>query len=264
MQGMLGPFFVVALLAVSCPAAAQQVKTFELGALRDDVFTAFGVPERYFAPEPDRYLYGIEEYVAASRVWTRIDDVFMRETPTNLYEVHVQYHFDSRQSRLRPKQRVGRIKFIVDQPVNYQETLDELPEAKSICKDGCSVYGWYDRYGVYGDKYYVLAYPANPSAELLSLGKQVAVGFDERDTTETYSIGIFLKFVNRVSASALRPPDPNQINWYAKIREIEISPICPQCQLELARDSRLFGGFNRRSRRSRQKWPVELGTWQLR
>ena len=71
-------------------------------------------------------------------VWARIDDVFMRESPTNLYEVHVMYHSDSRQSRLRPKHRVGRLKFIVDRPGNYRETLADLPEAKAICKGGCS------------------------------------------------------------------------------------------------------------------------------
>ena len=263
MQGMIRPIFVISLLVVSCPAVAQ-VKTFELGALRSDVYTAFGVPERFFAPMPEKYLYGIAEGVAASRIWTRIDDVFMRESPTNAYEVHVMYHSDSRQSRLRPKRRVGRIKFIVDKPNNFRETLDELPEAKSICKDGCSVYGWRDPHG-YIHKYYVLAYPANPSTELLSLGKQVASGFDESDTTDIWGIGISLKFVNRVSDvsdSSLRPPDPSQINWYAKIGEIEIEALKMESKTRASLPEPLL---NRRSlRRYRQKWPVELGTWQPR
>ena len=85
---MIRPVLVVSLLAVSCPAVAQ-VKTFELGALRSDVHTEFGTPGKFFALEPNRYLYGIQEYRAANEVWARIDDVFMRESPTNLYEVHV-------------------------------------------------------------------------------------------------------------------------------------------------------------------------------
>ena len=52
------------------------------------------------------------------------------------------YHPDSRQSRLRPKRRVGVINFIVDKPNNHRETLAGLPEAKAICKGGCSLYGF--------------------------------------------------------------------------------------------------------------------------
>ena len=66
---MIRPVLVVSLLAVSCPAVAQ-VKTFELGALRSDVHTEFGTPGKFFAPEPNRYLYGIQEggYALHSRL----------------------------------------------------------------------------------------------------------------------------------------------------------------------------------------------------
>lgn len=249
----------VALFTVSCPAAAQ-VKTFELGTLRDDVHTVFGSPDTFFAPMPERYLYGIEEYLAASRVWTRINDVFMRETPTNLYRVHVQYHADSRQSRLRPKERVVGIEFTVDQPGNYRETLDELPEAKSICKGGCSVYGWHDPFGG-AHKYYVLAYPANPSAELMALGREVATGFDGSVPKYMWGVGILLKFVNPVSASLLRPPDPSEIDWYAKIGEIAIHTIKMESRTRAApREPSLL----RNPRRYRRQWPHQLGMWQPR
>jgi hypothetical protein len=246
---------------VSWPVAAQ-VQTFELGTLREDVHASFGAPERFFAPQPQKYLFGLEEYLAASRVWTRIDDVFMRETPTNLYRVHVQYHADSRQSRLRPKERVGRIELTVDQPGNYRETLDELPEAKSICKGGCLVYGWHDPHG-YIHEYYVLAHPANPSAELLRLGNQVASGFDESEAADIWSIGISLKFVEPVFDSSLSLPDPSPINWYAKIGEIEIAPIKME-SMTRAFQWEPLALSPRRSRRYRERWPHELGMWQPR
>ena len=44
--------------------------------------------------------------------------------------------------------RVSSLKFIVDRPGNYRETLADLPEAKAICRSplsflegGCSLYG---------------------------------------------------------------------------------------------------------------------------
>ena len=214
---MIRPVLVVSLLAVSCSAVAQ-VKTFELGALRSDVLTEFGTPEKQ------------EERV----------DMFMRESPTNAYEVHVQYHFDNRQSRLRPKPRVSGIEFIVDKPNNFKETLADLPEAKAICRSplsflegGCSLYGL-KRLGLGG--YQVLAYPINPSAELLDLGGQAACGFEECDMTRIYGIGIYLKLERQTWDRS--PP-----NWNSKISEVEISPVCLQCELELSR-------------------PVKLGTWQ--
>lgn len=228
---------LVSLLALSCPAVAQ-VKTFELGALRDDVFKEFGTPEKFFAPEPNRYLYGIEEYRAAAGVWARIDDVFMRETPTNAYEVHVMYHFDGRESRLRPKQRVGRVEFMVDKPKDFKGTLADLPEAKAICRGACSLYGF-----IKSRSYEILAYPTNPSAELLDLGDQVARGFKESATTRTWGIGIRLEFDEKPAYRDPRPP-----NWNSKISEVELSPVCLQCDLA---PSILYSSR-----------PVFLGTWQ--
>ena len=241
---MIRPVLVVSLLAVSCPAVAQ-VKIFELGVLRSDVHTEFGPPGKFFAPMPNRYLYGIQEYRSAAGVWTRIDDVFMRESPTNAYEVHVMYHPDSRQSRLRPKRRVGVINFIVDKPNNHRETLAGLPEAKAICKGGCSLYGLEDSNAFIGE-YQILVYPINPSAELLDLGDQVAGGFKtsslrESNTTRTYGIGIHLKLERQTWDRS--PP-----NWNSKISEVQITPVNLQFELEPS----IFDTFS----------PVKLGTWQ--
>jgi hypothetical protein len=228
--------FVSLLFASS---AVAQVKPFQLGALREDVIKEFGLTERFFAPEPNKYLSGLIEYRAAVGVWARIDDVYMRETPTNAYEVHVMYHFDSRESRLRPKQRVGRVEFTVDKPKDFKETLAELPEAKSTCKGGCSLYGIV-KYG----SLEILAYPTNPEADLLLLGREVATGFRESDSQRTWGIGIRLKLDERPSSLQQgRPP-----NWKGKITDIELSAACLQCDLTPIASS--------------SPRPVELGTWQ--
>ncbi len=222
------------LLFLVFDSAVAQVKTFELGELRSDMLIKFGPPEKFFAPEPEIYLHGIQEYRSAARIWNRIDDVFMRESPTNAYEVHIFYLFDNRQSRLRPKQRAGRIRFIVDKPKNYRATLAELPEARTICKHGCSVYGLKEYY-----TYKILAYPINPSIDLLDLAEQVATGF-EGDTARSWGIGIYLELEN-LSYGSSAP------SWNSKISEIEISAVCLECELNRSR-------FDPK--------PTELGTWQ--
>ena len=141
----------------------------------------------------------------------------------NAYAVHVKYHLDSRQSRLWPKQRVRSIKFIVDKPNNHRETLADLPEAKAICKGGgCSLYTLEESYAFLGE-YQILAYPTNPSAELLSIGDQVAGGFKpsslrESNTTRTWGIGIHLKLERQTWDRS--PP-----NWNSQISEVQISPV---------------------------------------
>ena len=234
---MIRPVLVVSLLAVSCPAVAQ-VKVFELGALRSDVLTEFGTPEKQ------------EDTV----------DMFMRESPTNAYAVHVMYHLDSRQSRLWPKQRVRSINFIVDKPNNHRETLADLPEAKAICKGGCSLYGL-KPLGYLSEEerrargfelvYRVLAYPINPSAELLSIGDQVEGGFKpsslrESNTTTTYGIGIHLKLERQTWDRS--PP-----NWNSQISEVQISPVNLQFELELSRFDKLgtWWSFSEPSRRDK-------------
>ena len=135
----------------------------------------------------------------------------------------------------------------MDKPNNFKETLADLPEVKAICRPSlsflegeCSLYGL-KRLGLGG--YQVLAYPINPSAELLDLGGQAACGFEECNTTTTWGIGIYLKLERQTWGRS--PP-----NWNSKISEVEISPVCLQCEL----DPSNFDTYS-------IPRPVKLGTW---
>jgi hypothetical protein len=191
---------LVSLLALSCSAIAQ-VKTFQIGALREDVFKVFGAPELFYAPQPGKYLHGPAEYKAAAGVWA-IDDVFMRKTATNAYEVRVQYMLDGRESRLHPQQRVTELVVVVDKPGPYREMLADFPEAKDVCASGCKLFG-----DTMGDEYYILAYPANPTREQLGTGLLVATGFKPEGPHEGYCMALFLKLEERGSVMSPRPPD---------------------------------------------------------
>jgi hypothetical protein len=231
---------LVSLVAFACSAVAQ-VKTFPIGAVREDVFKQVGTPEKFWAPEPSKYLHGLTEYKAALGIWARIDDVYTRETPKNLYEIRASYHFDTRESRLRPKERLTSLEILVDKPGTYREMLADFPEAKDICASGCKLYGITD----FGDRYYVLAYPTSPTAEQLETGLLAATGYKPEGKHDEWCMAIKLKLEQRGSILNPQPPD-----WNGKIGEIELCPT--SLPFELKRGTSL----------SRNSPAAELGTWQ--
>jgi hypothetical protein len=58
---------LLCLLMLTLSGIAQ---TFQLGSSLDDVYRAFGVPERWWEPEPRQYINGSEDYRAAVGIGT--------------------------------------------------------------------------------------------------------------------------------------------------------------------------------------------------
>jgi hypothetical protein len=156
---------------MAVPGIAQ---TFQLGVTDEDLYKVFGVPNKWWAPEPGKHLNGITEYKAAAGVWL-LQDVYERKTATNLYEIRAAYHADRRESRLHPKLRVTSVEFLVDKPGTFREMLADLAEAEEICTTGCKLYG-IDSVG----EYYILAYPSKPTPEQTAAAALAATGYKDQ------------------------------------------------------------------------------------
>jgi hypothetical protein len=129
---------LLCLLMLTLSGIAQ---TFQLGSSLDDVYGAFGVPKRWWAPEPRQYINGFEDYRAAVGIGTIVQDVYQRETKTNAYEIHLTRRTDSRDSRHSPKIRLAGLDFLVGKPGTFREILTDVLEAGIICATGCNLYG---------------------------------------------------------------------------------------------------------------------------
>ena len=225
------------LLLLSSWAALAQVKTFQLGEARDDIFRRIGAPERWWAPEPSRYLNNITEYGAAIGVWARIDDVWTRKTEKNVYEIHAAYHLDSRESRLHPTQRLTSIELLVDKPRTWKETLPDFPEAAELCATGCKLYGFKDMFGDYG----VRVSPVKPSSTQLETGILAATSYQPDRSQDEWSVAVKLILERQRS-----PLGSNLPVWAAdKIGEMDLQPACLHCELIRTHPQ-----------------PIDLGTWQ--
>jgi hypothetical protein len=229
------------LLLLSSWVALAQVKTFQLNEARDDISRRIGPPERWWAPEPSRYLNNEAELRAAIGIWARIDDVWTRKTEKNVYEVHAAYQLDSRESRLHPTQRLTRIELLVDKPRTWKETLPDFPETTELCAVGCKLSGYKDMFGHYA----VLVYPVKPSPAQLQTGILAASAYKPESTDWEWSVAVKLILERQPS-----PLGSNLPVWAdEKIGEIDLEPVCLQCEL---RDGVV----------SRNAAPMDLGTWQ--
>ncbi len=251
---------LVVLLAVSCSAVAQ-VKTFQLGMLREDVSKRVGAPEKFWAPEPAKYLHGLVEYQAALGVWARIEDVYSRETAKNLYEARVAYGLDNRQSRLHPRQRLSEVEFVIDRPAPFREILADLSEAGETCAGGCNVYG------VTGiGPSYLLVYPVKPTPQQVEIAKLAATDYTDESHFGGWCIAMKLHFDVKGPSADARQPDWNN----DKIAEAEFGPASLDFELKesLRREHpellEMIHSADPELRAIANKVigpPVELGTW---
>ena len=172
---------------------ADLQKAFQFGAPQDETYKVFGLPTKWYVSQTGRHLNSLDEFAAASKVWPAIEDVFMRETPTNLYEIHLSWRPDTRTSRLRPTMRVFRLDALVDKPALAKAILNDLPEGLELCKLGCDLYGVQD--GLYYNNY-LLAIPSKPTPEQLKLGADLATDF-EGQADRDYCVAVKLQLDDR-------------------------------------------------------------------
>jgi hypothetical protein len=141
----------------------QPARVFRLGMLKQEVLQAFGQPSGCYVPESSQY-YPISECAAAHRVWDRVFEVYHRKTATNEYQIEFIYGPDSRESRLHPKIRLGRLDFLLDKPRSADAVLADVPEIALWCSAGCLLSG--------GES--LLVCPENPTDEQRQLAALAA------------------------------------------------------------------------------------------
>ena len=230
------PLLCLVILTLSGTA-----QTFQLGSSLDDVYGEFGVPKTWWEPEPQRYLTSFEDYRAAVRIGTVVQDVYERQTKTNAYEIHLIRRADSRDLRFSPKVRLAGLDFLVARPGTFRETLRDLAEAGNICAAGCNLYGLDD-----ARRYLVLAYPNNPIPSHIQEATAEAYGY-RRDfkTIHAYAWGIKLNFKKQNPFLKINDgPDRDWVN--SKIENVQIRPISLDYELHT------WTG---------QAKPLLLGTW---
>jgi hypothetical protein len=182
--------------------AGPGAKLFQFGASADETYKVFGAPQKWWIYRTGRYIDTADEYVAAIKTFGSgmVEDVYMRETPGNLYEIRLSWLPDTSASRLRPTPRLHQLDVRLDKAASATSVLLDFPEAFEICKLGCDLYGVPDITG-----YYILAFPLAPKAD--QYGGQWAQNFYRSvQAGAEYSIGVELKVQQD---DIVRPKIPN-------------------------------------------------------
>jgi hypothetical protein len=192
-------------------------QTFQLGSSLDDVYAEFGVPKKWWEPEPQRYLTSFENYRAAVGIGTVVQDVYDRATKTNTYEIHLTRRTDSRDTR--PKIRLAGLEFLIGKPGAFREILSDIAEAGNICATGCSLYGLDGT-----NSYSVLAYPINPLTGHTQEATAAAYGY-KRDSNMVHIYAWGLKLSSKRRDSFLKINDGAGRDWASsKIENVQIRP----------------------------------------
>jgi hypothetical protein len=202
---------------------APEAAVFTFGSTRDETRKVVGDPRKWYVPQSGRFLDSPDEYQAALKVYRAIEDVYIRETPTNTYLIKVAWRFDTTTSRLRPTERVSRLGVEIDKPAAAATILKDFREAAEICKAGCDLYGLKDITGGY-----VLAFPSKPNRAQFEMGKLLATDFKPEEATEEWCVAIKLK-LDRVNISERKPPD-----WNGKITSLDIGADSLRYELVIA------------------------------
>jgi hypothetical protein len=201
-------FILLSALDLLRGQEAVTTKPFVLGTPRQDIWEAFGRPDKWFVFDTKQYIR-TQEFSAAVQVYQVIDDVYMRKTPANLYEVQLGYLSDARTSRLRPVQRLVRLEALVDRPAPAKTLLPDFPEASVICRAGCDLYGV-----TFSSDVYVLAYPSNPTMEEKKSGLEMALGFNREGVDELRKA---LALVDEGSPNANKPSETKD-DWCVALK----------------------------------------------
>ena len=89
-MAFLSTVFVV-MEGVTMAQTTAAPSAFSLGATMEDTYRVFGAPSQWYASIPGHLLNSSVERDAALRVYgaRAVEDVYMRQTSTNLYRIKV-------------------------------------------------------------------------------------------------------------------------------------------------------------------------------
>jgi hypothetical protein len=198
---LLGFFFASVSVGQQQQSGPKE-KLFQFGASADDTYKIFGTPQKWWNFRTGRYIDAADEYAAALKTFGSgmVEDVYLRETTGNLYEIRLSWLPDTSVSRLRPTPRLHQLDVRLDKAASVRSVLLDFPEAFEICKLGCDLYGVPDITG-----YYILAFPLAPKGD--QYGDQWVKNFYRSvEAPAEYSIGVELKVPQDYS---VRPTIPN-------------------------------------------------------
>lgn len=213
----------VCLVMLAFSGLAQ---TFQPGSSLDDVYVSFGVPAKWWLPEPRRYLNSFQEALAAVGDGVAIQDVYERKTATNAYEIRLIRRVDNRESPRPSKIRLAGLEFLVSKPAPFRKILPDIAEARSLCTGGCNLYGLDDT-----TRFSILVYPINPFPGETEEATAAAYGYAP-DFKPSHAYDWVLKLNFKKRDLLLEIHFPSRPDWTnGRIENVQILPACLDFEL---------------------------------
>ena len=204
--------------------------------------------------EPARYLYGhieknlkirkyisVDAYEEALKRYGPLADVYYRKTPTNRYEILVDYKQTKRQGPGKLEMNVSHVAFIPATRFPVNQTLNEIAEAAVVCPASCGIIGAMT--GIY-----VRAYPRYPTlfqqeaADLMArIWKPDLYKRSEGKRNWVSELNLWLEWSIRDLSR-----DVQEIEWFQRpVKTITLTISTPQMDLELEKKTSSYGESQR-------------------
>ena len=218
-------YLLLALQTVTTPTTTiKSEKMFTLGMTREAMVEMFGAPVMHYAPSAHAY-FTPQEYPVAVRVYPNMTDVFRRKTSANEYEFRFFYDVDRSTSRLNPEIRLGRVDVRLDKAKPARAILEDLAEARQICRAGCRLLGLIS-VGVSAE---LIVYQESPTIEERLLAQNMASGW-RSPPSGRYVLAIHLTWEDRTYSNrsanvswATQPMDEARFSVANSEHEYEMS-----------------------------------------
>lgn len=129
----------LAIFLVGLPLVHPQ-NLIAIGASRSDVRSELGPPQYLYSTSFQKFMPLSEEGFLRESA-DNFRDVYETSGGSNAFRIEVAFAPDPSLSRLHPTERVIRVDFTPDKNEPFDNLLDEIPEARALCKRGCDVQG---------------------------------------------------------------------------------------------------------------------------
>lgn len=210
-------------------SAAQSIQPYaRLGMTQSEARKILGNPSFLYSVIFNRnFPFGQESSLLA--VTDRVDDVWERKTAHNTFDVRASYNYDHTASRLHPTLRLSHLLFMPDKDELASAMLNEIGEAREMCKSGCQVYGTRDA----GNYEMDVCRSAVPSENQLAI--EAESGWTRTESDEVFLFCAEIHY--RPIVSETRLPKPKDVDWKAHaVDYIEISAEQPSLLLRKRQD----------------------------
>jgi hypothetical protein len=136
MRGKTLAIATICALIASLWGCTRNALPIKVGEPKEQVRQEQGSPGRIYIPSLNKT---VAFSAAAGFADVPMHDVWNRRLKANEFDVKVVYEEDSSASRLHPTARVRLVGFYPDKPQPIRALLKEIPEAHSLCAQGCRI-----------------------------------------------------------------------------------------------------------------------------